>query len=183
MFASAAPPTGSETTPTGSETSPSTGIEAPATSIEALSVIDSPSSSIPIDPAILEPIPTIVLTAAEESILSAAQKARDDMANRYTKRFVIETFAPDTIVTVRVPKEDRGTLDHARLYARVINQPHRGRYKLQTEHGILDRLYPTRELNRVDNPTLAGMSPTGISILSSINLIISATSSSKFGSL
>jgi len=45
------------------------------------------SSSIPIDPAILEPIaaatPSIVLTEAEESILSAAQKACDGMANRY----------------------------------------------------------------------------------------------------
>ena len=46
------------------------------------------------------------------------------MAHRYSKRFVIETFAPDTIVTVRVPREDRGTLDHAKLYARVPDQPH-----------------------------------------------------------
>ncbi|RPB18931.1 hypothetical protein L211DRAFT_769075, partial [Terfezia boudieri ATCC MYA-4762] len=71
------------------------------------------------------------------------------MANRYNKRYVIESFEPNTVISLRIPKEDRGTLDHPRLYARVIGQPHSGRYQLQTEHGILDRLYPTSELNRV----------------------------------
>jgi len=69
------------------------------------------------------------------------------MANRYNKRFAIETFVTDTVVTILIPKEDRGTLDHPRLYARVVDQQHPGRYQLQTEHGILDRLYPTGVLN------------------------------------
>jgi len=99
----------------------------------------------------------ITLTEAEESVLAAQQKVRDNIAYRYNKRLVIKIFAPDMIVTVQVPREDGGTLDHARLYARVLEQPHPGRYRLQTEHGILDRLYPTRELNQVDNPTLVGM--------------------------
>ena len=73
-------------------------------------------------------------------------------------RFAIETFVTDTVVTILIPKEDRGTLDHPRLYARVVDQPHPGRYQLQTEHGILDRLYPTGVLNRVPNPELVGMS-------------------------
>jgi len=114
------------------------------------------SSPTPIDPALMK-IPLIRLTKAEESVLSAQQKARDNMADRYSKRYAIEIFTPDMIVTVRIPREDQGTLVHARLYARVLNQPYQGRYRLQTEHGILDHLYPTRELNCVDNPTLVGM--------------------------
>jgi len=99
---------------------------------------------------------SITLTEAEESIIPAAQKARDQMATRYNQRFVIETFEPNTVVSVRIPREDRGTLDYSRLYAKVLEQPHPGRYRLQTEHGVLDLLYTIGDLNRV--PAVIGMS-------------------------
>ena len=78
------------------------------------------------------------------------------MATRYNKRFVIETFDPNTVVSLRIPREDRGTLDYPRLYAQVLEQPHPGRYRLQIEHGVLDHLYPTGDLNWV--PAIIGMS-------------------------
>jgi len=63
------------------------------------------SSPTLIDPALME-IPLIRLTEAEESVLSAQQKACDNMADQYSKQYAIEIFAPDTIVTVRIPRED-----------------------------------------------------------------------------
>jgi len=110
----------------------------------------------PIDPAILN-TPSIILTEAEGSIVAAVEKSREKMAQRYNKKYAIETFVTDTLVAVLIPKEDYSTLDHPRLYARVVDQPHPGRYQLQTEHSILDRLYPTGVLNRVPNPELVGM--------------------------
>jgi len=88
---SAAPPPPGSTAPPlpGSTVTPLVGSAA---------TVDPPSplphsSSISIDPAILEPIaattPSIVLTKAEKSIPSPAQKAHNGMANRYPKRFVI----------------------------------------------------------------------------------------------
>jgi len=110
----------------------------------------------PIDPAILN-TPSIILTEVEGSIIAAVEKSREKMAQCYNKKYAIETFVTDTLVTVLIPKEDHGTLDHLRLYARVVDQPHPGRYQLQTEHGILDQLYPIGVLNRVPNPELVGM--------------------------
>ena len=95
------------------------------------------------------------MTEVEESILDAVQHARTKMANRYNKRFHIDHFEVNSIISLRIPKEDRATLDLPRLYARVLAQPHTGRYQLQTQYGILDRLYPIAEINHV--PSLVGI--------------------------
>ena len=89
------------------------------------------------------------MNEVEESILDAAAHARTKMANQYNKRFQIQSFEDNTIVSLRIPKEDQATLDYPRLYARILGQPHPGRYQLQTQYGILDRYYPTGELNLV----------------------------------
>ena len=92
----------------------------------------------------------------KESVLAAGVQARNQMANRYNKRFIIDNLETDAIVSLRIPKEDRSTtLDYPRLYACVLQQPHPGRYQLQTQYGILDRLFPTGELNQV--PPLIGI--------------------------
>jgi len=98
-----------------------------------------------------EPSESVVLTDIEESVLGAAHHTRAKMANRYNKRFSAITFENNSIVALRIPKEDKGTLDLPRLYARVVDQPHEGRYQLQTQYGVLDWLYPTGELNRVSS--------------------------------
>ena len=71
------------------------------------------------------------------------------MANRYNKRFMIETFEINDIVSVRIPKKDRSTLDHCRLYACVIACQHDKRYQLQSQYGVLDRFFTPAQLNRV----------------------------------
>ncbi|KAF8426085.1 hypothetical protein EV426DRAFT_594975 [Tirmania nivea] len=53
------------------------------------------------------------------------------MANRYNKRFQIESFEVNAIVSLHIPRQDRGTLDYPRLYVRILAQPHPGRYQLQ----------------------------------------------------
>ncbi|KAF8422259.1 hypothetical protein EV426DRAFT_176299 [Tirmania nivea] len=90
-----------------------------------------------------------MLTEMEASVGSSIQHSRIQMANRYNKRFQIESFEVNAIVSLHIPRQDRGTLDYPRLYARILAQPHPGRYQLQTQYGILDRLYPTAELNSV----------------------------------
>ena len=102
--------------------------------------------------------PSIILTEAKRLIVAVLKKSREKIAQCYNKKYAIETFVTDTVVIILIPKEDRSILDHPRLYTRVVDQPHPGRYQLQTEHGILDRLYPTGVLNRVPNPELVGMS-------------------------
>jgi len=72
--------------------------------------------------------PSIILTEAEGLIVAAVEKSREKMAQCYNKKYAIVTFVTDTLVTVLIPKEDCGTLDHPRLYARVVDQPHPGRY-------------------------------------------------------
>jgi len=70
--------------------------------------------------------PSIILTEAERSIVAAVEKSREKMAQHYNNKYAIETFVTDTLVTVLIPKKDHGTLDHPRLYARVVDQPHPG---------------------------------------------------------
>jgi len=69
---------------------------------------------------------SVSLTPIEESVLAAVARARNQMANRYNKRFIIENFEISAIISLRIPKEDRGTLDYSRFYARVLAQPHPG---------------------------------------------------------
>ena len=61
----------------------------------------------------------------EKSVLEATQHARGQMANRYNKRFLIQDFPIDSIVSLRIPKQDRSTLDLPQLYARIVAQPYK----------------------------------------------------------
>jgi len=61
--------------------------------------------------------PSIILTEAKGSIVAALEKSHEKMAQRYNKKYAIEIFVTDTVVTILIPKEDHGILDHPRLYA------------------------------------------------------------------
>jgi len=97
---------------------------------------------------------SVILTPEEESVLDAQNHARSQMANRYNRKFQIDSFEKHAIVSLKIPKQDRGTLDYPRIYVRVLGQPHPRRYQLQTQYGILEHFYPMAELNRV--PSLVG---------------------------
>jgi len=70
----------------------------------------------PIDPAILN-TPSIILTEVERSIVAAVEKSREKIVQCYNKKYAIEIFVIDILITGLIPKEDHGTLDHSRLYA------------------------------------------------------------------
>lgn len=58
-------------------------------------------------------------------------------------------YQENDIVTLRIPKEDRAATDNHRVVVMIKSIPHEGRHQIQTRFGILDRLYPTGELNAV----------------------------------
>ena len=91
------------------------------------------------------------LLAKQESLTAKVQDfqegVRTRMKQKYARNHKVITFEPDDIVTLRIPKEDRATMDNHRVVVMVKSIPHEGRHQIQAKFGILDRLYPTGELN------------------------------------
>jgi hypothetical protein len=76
--------------------------------------------------------------------------ARDHMIKKHDKHSNIEVFSIGDIVLVKLPRVDRTATDQRKLFARVIGKDHQPpRHRIQTQFGIVDRLFPTRELKSV----------------------------------
>ncbi|KAF8423544.1 hypothetical protein EV426DRAFT_116157 [Tirmania nivea] len=75
--------------------------------------------------------------------------ARKKMANRYIQQHKIDTFIIGDLVSLRIPGIDRASTDHRRIFCRVVYKPHPDRHQLYCEYGLLDRYYPTSELERL----------------------------------
>ncbi len=71
------------------------------------------------------------------------------MQKKYSRNHNVVTFQLGKIVTLRISKKDRASTDNHRLICMVKDILHHGRHLLQTQFGVLDRLYPTWELNVV----------------------------------
>ena len=71
------------------------------------------------------------------------------MVDKYSKSHTIETFSQGEIVTIKLLQGTRTSTDNKRLYAQVISDPKLHRYLIQTTHGIINRLLPTKDLERV----------------------------------
>ena len=84
---------------------------------------------------------------------------RKQIAKKYNKRHTITTFQENDIVTLAIPKEDRANTDLSRLMAKIVKIPHPDRHQLVTKFGILDRHYPTGQLNRVPSANAAEWKP------------------------
>ncbi len=69
------------------------------------------------------------------------------MQKKYSRNHNVVTFQPGEIVTIRIAKEDRASTDNHRLICMVKDIPNDRRHLLQTQFSVLDRLYPTWELN------------------------------------
>ncbi len=74
---------------------------------------------------------------------------RTRMKKKYSRNHNVVTFEIDQVVTLRIPREDRATTDNHWVLCIIKEIPHEGRYRIPTKFGILDRLYPTSELNVV----------------------------------
>ena len=69
------------------------------------------------------------------------------MKQKYARNHKVIIFELDDIVTLRISKEDQAATDNHRLVVMIKSIPHEGRHQIQTKFAILDRLYPTGELN------------------------------------
>ena len=77
------------------------------------------------------------------------EDVRTYMQRKYSRNHNIVTFQLSEIVTLCIPKEDRVNTDNHKLICIVKDISHDGRHLPKTQFGVLDRLYPTGELNVV----------------------------------
>jgi hypothetical protein len=105
------------------------------------------------------------LTTTGDALLSRAykktEKSRNRMVEKYSKRHEIEVFAVGDIVTLKLPRGTRTSTDNRRVFGRVLGMPHRDRYEVQTEFGVVDRLIPARELAPVSALLARGIDVQG----------------------
>ena len=73
------------------------------------------------------------------------------MAARYNQRHKVHVFNIGDIVTIKIPREDRAKTDHKRLYCKIIQKPHPERHQLLCQYGVLNLLYPTKDLQPASN--------------------------------
>jgi hypothetical protein len=71
------------------------------------------------------------------------------MARNYTKAYTIDQFTAGDVVTVKLPRGTRTSTDNKKIFAQVLSVQKPNRYKLQTQYGVIERLLPTKELERV----------------------------------
>jgi hypothetical protein len=84
-----------------------------------------------------------------KTVRSNTKNARRAMKERHSKDHYIEVFTTGEIVAVKLPVGTRTSTDNKRIYARVLAAPHDHRYQLQTVWGVVDRLFPVKDLVRV----------------------------------
>lgn len=76
--------------------------------------------------------------------------AQDKMVARYAKYHKIESFAIGDVVLVKLPRGIRTATDQRKLYCLLIGCEHQPpRYKIQSKFGIINRMFPTKELKSV----------------------------------
>lgn len=79
----------------------------------------------------------------------SAQNAQK-MIVKHSKKYIIEQFETGDIVALKIPRALRTSTDNRRLFCEVLDRPHRNRYQLRCRWGILDRFFPTKDLDRVE---------------------------------
>ena len=94
---------------------------------------------------------TRIEAAHREPILKRQVIVRQKMAEAYNRKHEIIVYSLNDYVTVKVPREDRTATDNLRLFGRIIEVPKNNRYKIQCEYGVLDRLYSTKDLNKLSD--------------------------------
>ena len=68
------------------------------------------------------------------------------MVTKYSKRHDIQVFSAGDLVSIAIPRLDRGPLDDRRVLGRIRSVPREDKYEVETLHGIVETLLPTSEL-------------------------------------
>lgn len=71
------------------------------------------------------------------------------MSRKYNRKWTVDQFEEGDLVAVEIPRALRTSTDNLRLYATVLDRPHRDRYTLRSRHGIIDRNMRIKDLERV----------------------------------
>ncbi len=98
----------------------------------------------PIDPQILKD-----QMALTNQVREFQEGVRSGMQKKYSRNHNVVTFQPGEIVLLRIRNEDRASNNNHRLICMVKDIPHDRPHLLQTQFGVLDRLYSNGELNVV----------------------------------
>ena len=117
---------------------------------------------LPVDPDLLSPrldrlrlaqpepqeLGSTPTTALRQQIQINQKHANERSQRQYGKQRQVRTFALFDQVSVAVPALDRASTDDKRIFGRVIGlNPEYNSYQILTKYGVLDRNYPTSELN------------------------------------
>ncbi len=84
-------------------------------------------------------------------------KSRQAMSCKYNKKWTVDQFEKGEVVALKIPSELRTSTDNLRLFCVVVNCLHKNTYKLRCRHGILDRKFPTKNLERVPETVAQGL--------------------------
>ena len=90
------------------------------------------------------------------------RRAAATMVTRYSRRHDIQVFKIGDLVSIAIPRLDRGPLDNRRVLGRIKSVPREDRYEVETVHGVVQTLLPTTELLPVP-PEIQFQLPTGLS--------------------
>lgn len=93
-----------------------------------------------------------------EQIRHRSIKNAHKMIQKHSKKWTVEQFDIGDIVALKILRALRTSTDNRRLFCEVFDQPHQSRYRLRCEWGTLDRLFPTKDLDRVEESIAAGIS-------------------------
>lgn len=80
---------------------------------------------------------------------ATSSRSRERMVARDLQRNPPPIYPIGTLATLRIPKKNRTATQIRRLLCRILEEAKPGRYKLETEYGILKNTYPTGELDSV----------------------------------
>jgi hypothetical protein len=82
----------------------------------------------------------------EAEVRANQSQAAAVMVSKYSKRHDIQVFSPGDLVSIAIPRLDRGPLDDRWVLGRIRSVPREGKYEVETLHGIVETLLPTSEL-------------------------------------
>ena len=117
---------------------------------------------LPVDPDLLSPrldrlrlaqpksqeLDSTPTTALRQQIQINQKHANERSQRQYDKQRQVRRFALFDQVSVAVPALDRASTDNKRIFERVIElNPEYNSYQILTKYEVLDRNYPTSELN------------------------------------
>lgn len=69
----------------------------------------------------------------------------------------MDEFDEGEVVALKIPRELRTSTDNIRLFCVIVHRPHKNSYELRCRHGILDRNFPTKNLERVPDTVAKGL--------------------------